>query len=817
MSPTDEITPQRQMTFEVDEAEVESALLGLLRDSLRPVTLGLGILYVVLALGHLLVLPAAIKGLMAGVATATALLLFGLHTYSRKRTIPLAWANPLGLGVVCLILFNSLLHLWLTSDPLQTTNVILLIIGAGLLFLSRKWLALSYGLCLGGWLLVAFFSPPNPFWVHFGFALITGLVVSAVAFSARRSSLAHLERLRIQDRLQRAELQRRAIELETSIGVGQQITSIIDVDELLNAVVTLIKERYGFYFVSIFLLDPGGETLTARAVSGYHASKLVEREWRVKKDPNSIIGWTATQRRPYLSNDVLNDPHYFSTDWAPHTRSELALPLLMGDALLGVLDIQREEPNAFHPQEIPVMELLANQVAIALQNASLYDSEKKRRSLAETLYEVGRALSRTLDFAEVLNLILEELAEIVPHDRAAVLLRQPDETLQAVAFRGFPPQVTLQDLRVPIREDDVFDKIQRSHKPLLLEDVSGRDDWQNLAGLPQARSWIGIPLIHSDAVIGMLSLTREQEQPFSEDDVKLATTLGGQAAVTIANARLYNDLLVFNEKLENMVAERTQALQAAYNKLERLDRAKTDFIEVVAHELRTPLTVLDGYAQMLLHDSALKTMPSQHQLTEGIHTGARRLHEIVNSMLDVLKTETLAEDLQLQPVVLPILARQVSETLFNSLQERHLQLTFSWESPELTVMGDRHMLAKALHHLLVNAVKYTPDGGKIWVEGRRVSAAQSRLGQDAVEISIHDTGIGIAPEDQETIFLKFYQTGKVALHSSGKTQFKAGGPGLGLAIVRGIIEAHKGVIWVESPGYDEKHCPGSHFYLQLPG
>ena len=805
------------MTFEVDEAEVESALLGLLRDSLRPVTLGLGILYVVLALGHLLVLPATIKGLMAGVATATALLLFGLHIYSRKRTIPLVWANPLGLGVVCLILFNSLLHLWLTSDPLQTTNVILLIIGAGLLFLSRKWLALSYGLCLGGWLLVAFFSPPNPFWVHFGFALITGLVVSAVAFSARRSSLAHLERLRIQDRLQRAELQRRAIELETSIGVGQQITSIIDVDELLNAVVTLIKERYGFYFVSIFLLDPGGETLTARAVSGYHASELVEREWRVKKDPNSIIGWTATQRRPYLSNDVLDDPHYFSTEWAPKTRSELALPLLMGDALLGVLDIQREEPNAFHPQEIPVMELLANQVAIALQNASLYDSEKKRRLLAETLYEVGRALSRTLDFAEVLNLILEELAEIVPHDRAAVLLRQPDETLQAVAFRGFPPQVTLQDLRVPIRKDDVFDKIQRSHKPLLLEDVSGRDDWQNLAGLPQARSWIGIPLIHSDAVIGMLSLTREQEQPFSEDDVKLATTLGGQAAVTIANARLYNDLLVFNEKLENMVAERTQALQAAYNKLERLDRAKTDFIEVVAHELRTPLTVLDGYAQMLLHDSALKTMPSQHQLTEGIHTGARRLHEIVNSMLDVLKTETLAEDLQLQPIALPVLARQVSETLSGALQERHLQLTFSWESPELTAMGDRHMLAKALHHLLVNAVKYTPDGGKIWVEGRRVSAAQSRLGQDAVEISIHDTGIGIAPEDQETIFLKFYQTGKVALHSSGKTQFKAGGPGLGLAIVRGIIEAHKGVIWVESPGYDEKHCPGSHFYLQLPG
>ncbi len=810
------IAPRLQTSFEVDEAEVEQALLALMRDALRPVALGLGVLYGVLALGHILVLPPAIKWVMTGVAVASALLFLGWHVYLRRVTVPLSWVNPLGLGAVCLVLLNSLLHLWLTADPLQTTNIILLIIAAGLLFLSRTWLLIAYGLCLGGWLAVALLSPPHPSWVHFGFALISSLAVSAIAFSARRSSLARLERLRIQDRLQKAELQRRAVELETSIGVGQQITSIIDVDALLNAVVMLIKERYGFYFVGIFLLDPTGEALVARAATGYNARELVEREWRVPKDPHSIIGWTATQRRPYLTNDVLTDPHYFYTDWVPNTRSELALPLLMGDVLLGVLDIQCERPGAFRLQDIPVMELLANQVAIALHNASLYHSEKARRLLAETLYEVVRALSRTLDFSEVLNLILQELAEIVPHDRAAVLLRQPDDTLQAVAFRGFPPYITLKDIRVPIRENDVFDKIRRSHRPLLLEDVSGRYDWQSLEGLPQARSWIGIPLVHSDTVIGMLSLAREEAKPFTEDEVKLAVTFGGQAAVTIANARLYNDLLIFNEKLESMVAERTQALQEAYNKLERLDRAKTDFIGVVAHELRTPLTVLQGYAQMLAQDQALKALPYQQQLAEGIHKGAQRLHEIVNSMLDMIKVETLAEDMKVQPVDLPMIARQVGETLRTPLQERRLQLSFSWATPELVVMGDGEMLRKALQHLLINAIKYTPDGGKIWVEGRRVPAAESRLGREAIELGIHDTGIGIAPEEQELIFLKFYQTGEVALHSSGRTQFKAGGPGLGLAIVKGIVEAHKGVIWVESSGYDEERCPGSHFYIQLP-
>lgn len=807
-------SPSRlQAEFKVDDAEVETALSGILRDSLTPVTLGLGILYALLTVGHLLVLPAGIKFLMAGVATGTALLFLGFYLYVRKHTIPLAWANPLGLVIVGLILFNSLLHLWLTSDPLQTTNVILLVIGAGLLFLSSKWLILSYGLSLGGWLLVALMSPPHPSWIHFGFAVVIGMTVSALAFSARRSSLVRLERLRIRDRLQQAELQRRAIELETSIGVGQKIISLLDINSLLHAIVHFIKEQYGFSFVGIFLLDAASDSLVIRAASGQNADELMKRGWAIKKDANSIIGWTATQRQPYFASDVRNDPHYLQNEWSPNTRTELALPLLMGDSLLGVLDIQCERLEVLSAKNIPVMELLASQVAIALQNASLYQSEARRRSQAEILYDVAHAISRTLDFSEVLNLILQELVKIVPYDRAAVLLRE-DNALQAVASRGFPLQITLQDLRID--GDDIFDQIDHSHCPLLLEDVSQRQTWQNLTGVPVARSWVGIPLIQQDTVIGLLSLAREQGEPFSEEEIKLATTLGGQAAVALTNTRLYHNLLVFNETLEQIVAERTQALQQAYSELERIDRAKTDFIEIIAHELRTPLTILHGYAQMLMQDQAIQAMPHQKQLASGIYTGAERLHEIVNSMLDVLKVEVISKELNPQPVDLSILARQLVKSLSTALEERHIQLTMTWEKPHLTVMGDSEMLYKALNHLVINAIKYTPDGGKVWIEGRNVPAAQSRLGQDAIEISIHDTGIGIAPEEQEAIFLKFYQTGKVSLHSSGKTKFKAGGAGLGLAIVKGIVKAHKGVIWVESPGYDEKSCPGSHFYIQLP-
>ncbi len=120
---------------------------------------------------------------------------------------------------------------------------------------------------------------------------------------------------------------------------------------------------------------------------------------------------------------------------------------------------------------------------------------------------------------------------------------------------------------------------------------------------------------------------------------------------------------------------------------------------------------------------------------------------------------------------------------------------------------------KVFYHLIVNAIKYTPDGGRITVTGCMTKTLE--MG-DVVQIEITDSGIGIAPEDQQLIFEKFYQTGKLSLHSSGVTKFAGGGPGLGLAIAKGIVVAHEGKIWVESPGYDETYCPGSRFFVQLP-
>ncbi|HNT74742.1 MAG TPA: hybrid sensor histidine kinase/response regulator [Anaerolineae bacterium] len=270
----------------------------------------------------------------------------------------------------------------------------------------------------------------------------------------------------------------------------------------------------------------------------------------------------------------------------------------------------------------------------------------------------------------------------------------------------------------------------------------------------------------------------------------------------------------FNQELERRVQERTAELERAYQSLELLDRNKSDFIQVISHELRTPLTLIQGYSQMLLRDAEKQEDKIHRQRAEGIVSGAQRLHEIVDGMLDIVKIDNRTLQLHFHPVSIPLILESLVTNLAKSLQERQLTLTVDPLLTLPTITADIEALTKMFNHLLFNAIKYTPDGGHIRISGQCLSLSQEAV--EFVELIIADTGIGIAPEVQELIFTKFYHVGDVAFHSSGKTKFKGGGPGLGLAIVKGVVEAHGGRIWVNSPGYDEESCPGSEFHIVLP-
>lgn len=252
-----------------------------------------------------------------------------------------------------------------------------------------------------------------------------------------------------------------------------------------------------------------------------------------------------------------------------------------------------------------------------------------------------------------------------------------------------------------------------------------------------------------------------------------------------------------------------EALERAYARLARLDKAKSDFITVTAHELRTPLTLVMGYAELL--EEATRDTAGAATLVGGVRTGARRLHRIIDDMLDMIALEGDAIRPGRESVVFSDLVAGVLSEFEEGVHDR--ELTVLVEIGELPpIPGDAEALSKALQHLVMNAIKFTPDGGRITMRGRTFSDD----GRRSAELVVEDTGIGIDPADQERIFDSFFQAGDVRYHSSSRTKFKGGGPGLGLALARKVVEAHGGRLWVQSPGHDEKACPGSRFGMVLP-
>ena len=286
--------------------------------------------------------------------------------------------------------------------------------------------------------------------------------------------------------------------------------------------------------------------------------------------------------------------------------------------------------------------------------------------------------------------------------------------------------------------------------------------------------------------------------------------------MALRNAQLFDKVKRFSQELEQRVKERTEELERANRDLAKLDKTKSDFISIAAHELKTPLTLIQGYADILLKEDR-SAMESEYVngVLRGIIKGTKRLQSIIEDMIDMSLIDGQALTLRLESVSIGTIIELAVGELGAAARERKQTITVEAFIGIPRIQGDTQRLYQVFINVVGNGIKYTPDGGHITISGRLLKA-QGTLEEDFVEIIVADTGIGIDKEDLEYIFGKFYRTGPIALHSTGKTKFKGAGAGLGLAIAKGIVEAHGGRIWAESEGHDEVRCPGSQFHILLP-
>jgi signal transduction histidine kinase len=438
---------------------------------------------------------------------------------------------------------------------------------------------------------------------------------------------------------------------------------------------------------------------------------------------------------------------------------------------------------------------------------------------SRTLHAYSEQISNILDMQRLANVAVGLIIEAMDITRGFLFLVDPDikngeknYRLRAVRNQG-ERQIRIISL---MSDHPIAKYLTLEQKPLLQYDLDLLPLFRSVPA-PE-REWFSrldaevyLPIFSKREWIGLFALgAKISGNRYTEEDLVTLSALANQTAVALENARLVDNLVQLNTELRQAYRN----LDRANRDLERLDQTKSDFISIASHELRTPLTTMIGYTEMLIEDKRLSA--DIHDMLGNISKGTKRMHDIIDAMFDIAQIDTRTLQLHVVPVDIAALVKEVSVALEKSLKERNQTLTIEIPTVPM-VKADPKLLEKLFHHLITNAIKFTPNNGKINITAAvQQSTSNPEFPSGGLEIVVSDTGVGVDSESREIIFSKFYQPGELNKHSTSKTRFKGSGAGLGLALSKGIVEAHSGRIWVESRGYDEKNFPGSQFHILLP-
>ncbi|MBN1220395.1 MAG: GAF domain-containing sensor histidine kinase [Anaerolineae bacterium] len=435
---------------------------------------------------------------------------------------------------------------------------------------------------------------------------------------------------------------------------------------------------------------------------------------------------------------------------------------------------------------------------------------KHRRDQKQIITHYSRNISSVLDMNRLGDTIINLMIETLGIEQGIVFVNE----------RGGGGNVSLRPLSsVGMKDltngrfasDSTFiAHLRKKEKVLSQYDIDVLPEFRHIA--EDEKKWLSslgmelyVPILRERELVGMLAFgPQPQGTTYYDEDIDLMIALASQAALAIDSARLFEQLSLINREVGELT-----------NQLAGLDQDKSDFLSIASHELRTPLTHIHGYSRMLLDltEEELQDPTYVKTIIDGIAKGSDRMKDVVDLMFDVTEAHAGDINLFLGPVILEEVIDQAVRPYLPALDERRIafQKANLKELPVIEADGTR--LMQAFENLIGNAIKYTPNGGMITVEGQAI--VMDEIGP-AVEIVVADTGIGIDPKYHERIFEKFFRVDDTAHHSTGKTKFRGAGPGLGLTLVRGIAEAHGGKVWVESLGYDEVNCPGSKFFFVTP-
>ncbi|MEA2336010.1 MAG: hypothetical protein QOE82_17 [Thermoanaerobaculia bacterium] len=421
-----------------------------------------------------------------------------------------------------------------------------------------------------------------------------------------------------------------------------------------------------------------------------------------------------------------------------------------------------------------------------------------------SLTNIGKTISLRFTTEELLAAIYNECKRSV--DCTLFTIALLEESTNDLLFEfDVRDDVRLPKERIRIGEG-LNSWVAAHHEPLLIGSVADekRIGVKAVVDSKPTESWLGVPMIARDRVIGVISVESFKKNAFTNDDMLLLTAIANQAAVAIENAHLYKDLEGLTYALEQRVLERTNELRETNLRLLAADRSKNQFLANMSHELRTPLNSIIGFSSVLLENTRAVVPQRLYKFLENIHVAGNHLLELINDILDLSKIEAGKMELRTDEFDLRETIASVERVMKGFAAEARVRITATIDASVPNVRLDEGRLKQILFNLLSNAVKFSPDGGPVTINVTSMPRTNSPLGVDSVRIDIADRGIGIAPDELQRIFDEFYQT------EEGR-RARRGGTGLGLSLTRNFVELHHGRIEVQSTAGE-----GSCFTLHLP-
>src|SRR5262245_62033247 len=507
-----------------------------------------------------------------------------------------------------------------------------------------------------------------------------------------------------------------------------------------------------------------------------------------------IVGRALLDRRRHHIADVATDPelggnrNVFMSAF-PY-RTALAVPMLLRGVAIGAIAIGRSDVRPFTDKQIEVLETFADQAVIAIENVRLFkELEARTGELTKSvekltaLSEVSRAVSSTLDVETVLDTIVSRANQLAGADACGIYeYNENAQMFQVRATHNFDAGFVARLRAMPLHKGEgAAGKATEAHEPIQIADIAVPGAYESrvrdlLIGAGY-RALLSVPLVREEQIIGSLSLLRKMPGEYSPEVVEVLKTFATQSALAIQNARLFREIEV-----------KSRELAAA-------SQHKSEFLANMSHELRTPLNAIIGFSEVLSEKMFGDLNEKQEEYSKDIHASDQHLLSLINDILDLSKIEAGRMELEVAEFSLPA-AIDNALTLVRERASRHgIKLGSAIDDRVGMIRGDERKVKQVLLNLLSNALKFTPEGGRIDV--------RATMNDGMAEISVADTGVGIAPEDQEAIFEEFRQV--------GTADKKVEGTGLGLALSRKFIELHGGRIWVQSePG------KGSTFSFTLP-